>query len=644
MRARPSARALIAGTTTTGVALLVVASAHLRPVPLGTLALLGAAVLATELFVVPHDDSSFDLRDTTDFTFSASVHLAAVMLLGPWAAALVAAFGVVSADGLRRRPLPQIAFNASAQAIAAVCGGYVFIGLGGEPGAFDLPGAFPAIAALVVVMYGITALLVAAVVALEGGTPFESTAREAVSGGVAAALGEAGLGAALASFALHVPWAIPTLFPLLFAVYRSHERLVALRRETARALETFANVVDERDSYTYQHSARVAEYVRALAEGLALPARTVAELRWAGRLHDLGKITVDASVLRKPSHLDESEWRAIRLHPRLSTRLLRRFRLASGQAKAVEYHHERMDGQGYYGVPAPEIPLAAHFLVLADSYDAMTSERPYRDRLSKEAALAEIEAHAGTQFHPSLAKAFVALQRGEDPLAALTADERAELRRKRTGRPARRLRHELRVRSHWIVAAPLIAALMAIGAGLAPLAIPAVAGAAAALVIDRREAYRARRLAANIRQMLGEGLPPNAVFIALVAKLSLACELRWAGLVSWREREYDASLEIEWRGGGQSPTPTALTSWLVREAESTSGPLVAAGAELGRDDAHLAIPLRRGAAMPGYLVLAVAGRVPRTVREAVADCSDGLAQALLAPEIEPLSRPLKAVV
>src|SRR5207249_6689090 len=141
-------------------------------------------------------------------------------------------------------------------------------------------------------------------------------------------------------------------------------------------------------------------------------------------------------------------------------------------------------------------------------------------------ALAESEAHAGTQFHPSLAKAFVALQRGEDPLAALTADERAELRRKRTGRPARRLRHELRVRSHWIVAAPLIAALMAIGAGLAPLAIPAVAGAAAALVIDRREAYRARRLAANIRQMLGEGLPPNAVFIALVAKLSLACELR----------------------------------------------------------------------------------------------------------------------
>src|SRR5207253_4869818 len=159
---------------------------------------------------------------------------------------------------------------------------------------------------------------------------------------------------------------------------------------------------------------------KELGAALRLPATEVARLRWAGRLHDLGKICVDRSVLMKPGRLDDEEWAAMSRHPRLSARLLRRFRFAVEEARAVEYHHERFDGRGYYGIPTEELPLASHFLIVADSFDAMVSDRPYRPGLSKDEALVEIERHIGSQFHPAVAKAFVAVQRGLEPYSALT--------------------------------------------------------------------------------------------------------------------------------------------------------------------------------------------------------------------------------
>ena len=133
---------------------------------------------------------------------------------------------------------------------------------------------------------------------------------------------------------------------------------------------------------------------------------------------------MDASLLRKRARLDGAEWAAMRRHPRLSARLLQRFEFVAPQARAVELHHERADGAGYYGVGGDDLPLASHFLIVADSFDAMTTDRPYRRGLSHEAALMEIERHVGTQFHPVVAKAFVAVQRGVNPLTVLT---RAEL-------------------------------------------------------------------------------------------------------------------------------------------------------------------------------------------------------------------------
>src|SRR5205823_6006928 len=233
--------------------------------------------------------------------------------------------------------------------------------------------------------------------------------------------GEAALGAAIALFATDHPWNLVALAPLALIVHVAYTRLARVRRETLQALETFANIVDERDSSTYQHSIRVARSVDRLARSLGLPFSDIDRLRWRARPHDLGKVAVDAPLLRKEGRLDAAEWAAMRRHPRLSARLMQRFEFAAGQARAVEFHHERFDGQGYYGIGGDALPLASHFLIVADSFDAMTHDRPFRPALSREDALAELEQNSGTQFHPTVAKAFVAVERGQDPARARPA-------------------------------------------------------------------------------------------------------------------------------------------------------------------------------------------------------------------------------
>jgi hypothetical protein len=643
MRAPSKARALIAGTLALGAGTVVSAFFLRADAAWTTLALLGAAAILTETIQVPSDESSPDPGDAHSFSLSSGVHYAAVIMLGPWTGALIAVFGVVVADRLRGVGWRFVSFNASVFAVAVACGGLAYEHTGGTPGALQLPGDFVPLIALAAVAFALNTGFQSAIVAFDTATPFAPLAREAIKDGLSAAPGEAAFGVSLAFFALTQPWAVVALVPLVYAVFRSYERLAALRRETAHALETFANVVDERDSYTFHHSERVAEYVRELAHGLELTSAQVARLRWAGRLHDLGKVAVDASVLRKPGKLDEDEWAAMRLHPRLSARLLRRFRFAGHEARAVEYHHERADGKGYYGIEPRQIPLAAHFLIVADSYDAMTSDRPYRAGLDRETALGEIEKNAGTQFHPALAKAFVALQRGEDPVGALSEVELNEIRRLAGTRSKRGFTlPQLLSRLDIAVTAGTVMTLTALGLGLPLVALGLGVAVAAAFGLRAFRGREAALVTQRLEAVLAASGSADSAFSAVTAELQKSCGVQWAGLVSWSERACTGDLRREWNGGAEAPTQTALMSWLLREYEAPGSFARAQGSELGRADEHAALRLGRNGVLEGFLVLAVPGGLPVQISDALAVNAAGLAERLLAPETE-ASTPLLRV-
>ena len=180
-----------------------------------------------------------------------------------------------------------------------------------------------------------------------------------------------------------------------------------------QTIESLAMALDERDQYTHGHARRVTNLSLILAERLKLQSKDKHLLRLSGILHDIGKVGVPDEILLKPDRLSEDEFALIKKHPDKGVKILGPMlddENISKIIKAIKHHHERYDGNGYPdGLGGENIPLLARIIALADSYDAMTSDRPYRKGLPQNKAIAEIKKGRGTQFDPFLSAEFVSL-------------------------------------------------------------------------------------------------------------------------------------------------------------------------------------------------------------------------------------------
>jgi HD-GYP domain-containing protein (c-di-GMP phosphodiesterase class II) len=198
-----------------------------------------------------------------------------------------------------------------------------------------------------------------------------------------------------------------------------------------KLLELLASLIDAKDPYTTGHSRRVAALSVAVANQLALGDHVRITLWAAGYLHDLGKVSVPLRILTKAGPLDALERRAVQAHPSDGARILEGIPSLRHLAPGARYHHERWDGRGYpEGIRGERIPLVAQILAVADSYDAMTSKRSYRDSRTHQHAMDEIARSSGTQFGPSVASAFLALPDHFFSSVRQPRPERAELFRR----------------------------------------------------------------------------------------------------------------------------------------------------------------------------------------------------------------------
>lgn len=184
--------------------------------------------------------------------------------------------------------------------------------------------------------------------------------------------------------------------------------VIRMQNTFSETIQGFAMAIEAKDRYTIGHSERVAKIALELCKGLGLSEEETAKIFQAALLHDIGKIGIRYEELNKPEKLTPKEYEMFKLHPVIGKKILQPITFLQDILPAIYHHHEQYDGSGYPdGLRGEEIPLGARILAIADTYDAMTSDRPYRPALSHEVAIEELKRCSGTQFDPKLVDLFI---------------------------------------------------------------------------------------------------------------------------------------------------------------------------------------------------------------------------------------------
>ena len=360
--------------------------------------------------------------------------IASFVLYGTGVAVVVALFQAgVNAFTPTRKPLVKAAFNAGSLATSAFVGGEIFRLIGPDKG--DILGTLIAVAASALGYFLVNTSLTAGVIALSERQNMLRVWRTNYAWMPLNFLATAAQGAALAlaSQALGVFGVLVFTLPLAVAwysfrlymgksseVHRQNAELQQMNdmlRRTNESLEkshlsvigALLGALEAKGSVRAEQAARTMALSVAVAERLSLSADEVAAVKLGALFHDIGTIGVPESVLRKPGSLDPQEWQEVRAHATIGANLLANVPMLERVRPIVLSHHERYDGTGYpQGLREDQIPLAAQIVAVADAYQAMTAERPYRAALGNTEAQRELRANAGTQFNPVVVEAFIA--------------------------------------------------------------------------------------------------------------------------------------------------------------------------------------------------------------------------------------------
>ncbi len=372
------------------------------------------------LFLVCDSTPSSLAAQRAKWSPSSSATLAAVVLLGPVAAALVGAVSLISIKHQLRAT--ERLFNGAMGALSGLAAGRAYAALHGPVGLpvfgkdpWMIIGPFAAAAAAHVV---INQGLIWSFYRLNRGG--QTLRREALESSLplllVSDLGYAALGLIIASlWRVMGPFSAVLVLVPLFVARWAMGQFAEERRAYAATMNALCRAVETKDFYTRGHGDRVSRGAGMIARQIGMRQGRTEAIMVAGMLHDVGKLGVPTQVLQKTGPLLEDELAAIQLHPMRGLEIVREIGFLNEALAGIMHHHERIDGRGYpMGFAGHEIPEFARIIAVADAFDSMTSTRSYRQARTIDAAVAELRRGAGTQFDPLLVEAFIAALAVED--------------------------------------------------------------------------------------------------------------------------------------------------------------------------------------------------------------------------------------
>jgi len=397
------------------------------------------ALITLTAIAIVYERAGIQIYDRTHLSAGVVALFALSILTGPAGAVIAAPIVAFAAEVFTPSRWHARVFDMANYVLGNVAGAVVFLAIAGTGQSVNV-WWIPAAAAAISVNYVISSGLVAVSVGMEHGENMISLWREKYSWIIPYYLVFGLLGAALAAayLALGVTGILafaapPFMMRFAFSQYVSkteqtvlelkeknaelesaNRNIMAMTRQLTETydgtLEALVLALDARDHETKGHSFRVARYVMTMAKHMDVEPDTNEwiDMQRGALLHDVGKIGVPDHILHKPGPLTPEEWVNMKRHPHIGHEMLKDISFLSGAANIVHSHHERFDGKGYpRGLLGDEIPLGARVFAVADAFDAMTSDRPYRRALAADAAREEIVRHSGTQFDPDVVQAFL---------------------------------------------------------------------------------------------------------------------------------------------------------------------------------------------------------------------------------------------
>ena len=376
-----------------------------------------ALVVLSVMSILSESVRENEVGRRTALSFTSIVLLSSVALVGPFGAAVVGAATLLAVN--KDRAQVRV-FNSGMTSTIGAVGGFVYLLGWGAEHVNDISGAGPLLLHVgVPVMVAdvaqclSNAVILSGIVRLTQGTPI----RQFVPG----MLGTSGpiyVGYGIIGFLFVVLWipagvgpfsALLILAPLFVARW-AFVQYGDEQRAHERTLSALVAAVETKDVYTRGHSERVASLCELMASSLSMSRQEIEALRFAGMLHDIGKLAIPTRVLRRADGLSDANLATIATHPARGVEMIRDIEFLEGSIEAIRHHHERMDGRGYpAGLLGEEIPLFARIIAVADAFDSLTTSRTHRDAYTVGEATAELRRRAGAHLDPSIVDA---LERG----------------------------------------------------------------------------------------------------------------------------------------------------------------------------------------------------------------------------------------